>query len=260
MFGWWECCVCWQYELLDEIMDFGFPQFTEAKILGEFIKTLIPLQMQCLGVVKGYDTRRMKYLLLSHAVFYCLRDSGMLWISLYFQFGSCFGSNEWNIFYFDPVGPLPGDHWKKWIPGSCMGEIHNNGWRIWTETNIKPTLCVAASSHVNRTHSCECRGFFFNTTTSKLLLRNTLQRYRPSIVLCGRAMAAKHVQPILCLFLDNRHFLCFVSYFCRNHSKKLYFRPIWRIVGYNLQVMVNTNVSFSAFLVIMLELYMRSPF
>ncbi|CAN1179550.1 AP-1 complex subunit mu-2 [Linum perenne] len=29
----------WQYELLDEIMDFGFPQFTEAKILSEFIKT-----------------------------------------------------------------------------------------------------------------------------------------------------------------------------------------------------------------------------
>ncbi|KAK0586678.1 hypothetical protein LWI29_010572 [Acer saccharum] len=27
------------YELLDEIMDFGFPQFTEAKILSEFIKT-----------------------------------------------------------------------------------------------------------------------------------------------------------------------------------------------------------------------------
>lgn len=28
-----------QYELLDEIMDFGYPQFTEAKILSEFIKT-----------------------------------------------------------------------------------------------------------------------------------------------------------------------------------------------------------------------------
>lgn len=27
------------YELLDEMMDFGFPQFTEAKILSEFIKT-----------------------------------------------------------------------------------------------------------------------------------------------------------------------------------------------------------------------------
>ena len=27
-----------QYELLDEIMDFGYPQFTEAKILSEFIK------------------------------------------------------------------------------------------------------------------------------------------------------------------------------------------------------------------------------
>ncbi|EPS63543.1 hypothetical protein M569_11241, partial [Genlisea aurea] len=26
------------YELLDEIMDFGYPQYTEAKILGEFIK------------------------------------------------------------------------------------------------------------------------------------------------------------------------------------------------------------------------------
>lgn len=31
--------VIFQYELLDEIMDFGFPQFTEAKILSEFIKT-----------------------------------------------------------------------------------------------------------------------------------------------------------------------------------------------------------------------------
>ena len=28
-----------QYELLDEIMDFGYPQFTEAKILTEYIKT-----------------------------------------------------------------------------------------------------------------------------------------------------------------------------------------------------------------------------
>lgn len=27
------------YELLDEMMDYGYPQFTEAKILGEFIKT-----------------------------------------------------------------------------------------------------------------------------------------------------------------------------------------------------------------------------
>lgn len=29
----------WQYELLDEMMDFGYPQYTEAKILSEFIKT-----------------------------------------------------------------------------------------------------------------------------------------------------------------------------------------------------------------------------
>lgn len=28
-----------QYELLDEIMDNGYPQYTEAKILSEFIKT-----------------------------------------------------------------------------------------------------------------------------------------------------------------------------------------------------------------------------
>jgi AP-1 complex subunit mu len=27
------------YELLDEVMDFGYPQFTEANILSEFIKT-----------------------------------------------------------------------------------------------------------------------------------------------------------------------------------------------------------------------------
>lgn len=27
------------YELLDEVMDFGYPQFTEGKILSEFIKT-----------------------------------------------------------------------------------------------------------------------------------------------------------------------------------------------------------------------------
>ncbi|KAL5080573.1 hypothetical protein RYX36_008994, partial [Vicia faba] len=27
------------YELLDEIMDFGYPQYIEAKILSEFIKT-----------------------------------------------------------------------------------------------------------------------------------------------------------------------------------------------------------------------------
>jgi AP-1 complex subunit mu len=31
------CCV--QYELLDEMMDFGYPQYTEATILSEFIKT-----------------------------------------------------------------------------------------------------------------------------------------------------------------------------------------------------------------------------
>ena len=29
----------WQYELLDEMMDFGYPQYTEARILSEFIKT-----------------------------------------------------------------------------------------------------------------------------------------------------------------------------------------------------------------------------
>ena len=28
-----------KYELLDEMMDFGYPQFTEAMILSEFIKT-----------------------------------------------------------------------------------------------------------------------------------------------------------------------------------------------------------------------------
>ena len=27
------------YELLDEVMDFGYPQFTEAQILKDFIKT-----------------------------------------------------------------------------------------------------------------------------------------------------------------------------------------------------------------------------
>ena len=27
------------YELLDEVCDFGYPQFTEAKILSEYIKT-----------------------------------------------------------------------------------------------------------------------------------------------------------------------------------------------------------------------------
>lgn len=31
--------ACVQYELLDEMMDFGYPQYTEAKILSEFIKT-----------------------------------------------------------------------------------------------------------------------------------------------------------------------------------------------------------------------------
>ena len=31
--------MCLQYELLDEMMDFGYPQYTEAKILSEFIKT-----------------------------------------------------------------------------------------------------------------------------------------------------------------------------------------------------------------------------
>lgn len=28
----------WQYELLDEMMDFGYPQYSEANILSEFIK------------------------------------------------------------------------------------------------------------------------------------------------------------------------------------------------------------------------------
>jgi len=42
--NWLNCVVfdllCrWQYELLDEIMDFGYPQYTEAQILSEFIKT-----------------------------------------------------------------------------------------------------------------------------------------------------------------------------------------------------------------------------
>lgn len=34
-----KMCINLQYELLDEIMDFGYPQYTEAKILSEFIKT-----------------------------------------------------------------------------------------------------------------------------------------------------------------------------------------------------------------------------
>jgi hypothetical protein len=33
------CHSTLQYELLDEMMDFGYPQYTEAKILSEFIKT-----------------------------------------------------------------------------------------------------------------------------------------------------------------------------------------------------------------------------
>ena len=33
------CWCWWQYELLDEMMDFGYPQYTEARILSEFIKT-----------------------------------------------------------------------------------------------------------------------------------------------------------------------------------------------------------------------------
>jgi len=42
--NWLNCVLfdllsCWQYELLDEIMDFGYPQYTEAQILSEFIKT-----------------------------------------------------------------------------------------------------------------------------------------------------------------------------------------------------------------------------
>lgn len=52
------------YELLDEMMDFGYPQYTEAKILSEFIKLMHigwrlhkglqwQLQMLCPGVVKG---------------------------------------------------------------------------------------------------------------------------------------------------------------------------------------------------------------
>lgn len=35
----WDLLCRWQYELLDEIMDFGYPQYTEAQILSEFIKT-----------------------------------------------------------------------------------------------------------------------------------------------------------------------------------------------------------------------------
>lgn len=34
-----DALCAWQYELLDEMMDFGYPQYTEAKILSEFIKT-----------------------------------------------------------------------------------------------------------------------------------------------------------------------------------------------------------------------------
>lgn len=44
------------------------------------------------------------------------------------------------------AGSLPQNHRKKWIPGSSMGEIHNNGWWIWTKTNVKS---VAALNVVN---------------------------------------------------------------------------------------------------------------
>ena len=36
---WWYIFWFLKYELLDEVMDFGFPQYTEGKILSEFIKT-----------------------------------------------------------------------------------------------------------------------------------------------------------------------------------------------------------------------------
>ncbi|GFY88251.1 clathrin adaptor complexes medium subunit family protein [Actinidia rufa] len=61
------------YELLDEMMDFGYPQYTEAKILSEFIKTdayrMEVAQRPPMAVtnavswraVKAYDIRRMKY-------------------------------------------------------------------------------------------------------------------------------------------------------------------------------------------------------
>lgn len=50
------------YELLDEVMDFGYPQFTEAKILAEYIKTdAHKMELQVSWAVGGSrgDSRRM---------------------------------------------------------------------------------------------------------------------------------------------------------------------------------------------------------
>lgn len=40
----------------------------------------------------------------------------------------------WNLIF---VGSLFEDNWKKWIPGSSMGEIHYDGWWIRVKTDVK---------------------------------------------------------------------------------------------------------------------------
>lgn len=42
--------------------------------------------------------------------------------------------------YYDFVGSLPEDYWEKWVPGSSMGEIHHDGWRVWTKAHMKNYL------------------------------------------------------------------------------------------------------------------------
>lgn len=37
---------------------------------------------------------------------------------------------------FSVVGKIFEDHWEKWVSGSSMGEIHNNGRRVRTKASL----------------------------------------------------------------------------------------------------------------------------
>lgn len=85
----------------------------------------------CHGVITKVESYLNKPL---HHLAQCLGNANWQFVSTNFQ------SNYALPFLFPSgfsfSGSLPENHWEEWISSSSMGEIHNNGWRIRTETHL----------------------------------------------------------------------------------------------------------------------------
>ena len=69
----------------------------------------------------------------------------------------------WNLIF---VGSLFEDNWKKWIPGSSMGEIHNDGWWIRVKTDVKVHTSLDVTLKV-RSRLFEMRKYSYGFETAE---------------------------------------------------------------------------------------------